>query len=225
MDPSGRSVDCGLGDTYCNESRREYYYSWRMYSQNSSFNVFLRAKDAYYFYYHHPNIALLDQFKETDGDSWDKVDAYTLARIYSENVKHRFFEPVSDEIVLREIDRVRATNESVTPELMALIFGTGIKIWMSQDEGGGGISYTSEWYRSTFPSAEASAQYHFAKHGSQWSSIEEYTQAAKDFYAANIDLAQPWPINQGKEIGIKITTNEYFGIYTLDGKIVTFGPR
>jgi hypothetical protein len=120
---------------------------------------------------------------------------------------------------------VRATNESVTPELMALIFGTGIKIWMSQDEGGGGISYTSEWYRSTFPSAEASAQYHFAKHGSQWSSIEEYTQAAKDFYAANIDLAQPWPINQGKEIGIKITTNEYFGIYTLDGKIVTFGPR
>ncbi len=89
----------------------------------------------------------------------------------------------------------------------------------------GGGSYASAWFKATFESAEASAQWHFLKHGGGWSSIEEYTQAARNFYATNVDLAKFWPINNSTEMGVKITANGYYGIYNLDGQIVSFGRR
>jgi hypothetical protein len=125
-----------VGDSYCNDAKREYYHSWRKYSR-TSFKTFLRAKDAYGFYHRHPDIALKDAFG-LDGSGKEK-DSYMWARIYSENVEHKYFEPISDDTALREIDRIRASGEDIKPYAMALIFGLGVKEWMSQDEGGGGI--------------------------------------------------------------------------------------
>src|SRR5690606_31708926 len=56
-DPSGHSVDCGIGDSTCDEARREYHYSWRKAS-NTSFKTYLRAKDAYDTYSRNPENAL-----------------------------------------------------------------------------------------------------------------------------------------------------------------------
>ena len=86
------------------------------------------------------------------------------------------------------------------------------------------VTYSDAWHKATFPSSEASAQYHYGKHGGPWNSIEEYTEAAKQFYAENINLAQPHPLYTG-ETGVKIRTGQYFGIYTTDGRIISFGPR
>ncbi|MBI3151968.1 MAG: RHS repeat-associated core domain-containing protein [Chloroflexi bacterium] len=85
-------------------------------------------------------------------------------------------------------------------------------------------SVFSVWYKSTFPSEEASLAYHYSIHGGPWSSPEAYTRAAQKFYATNINLAEPYILQDGAE-GIRIVTRQYYGIYTVDGQIVTFAKR
>jgi len=87
---------------------------------------------------------------------------------------------------------------------------------------GGG--YADAWSKATFSSSEKCAQWHYAKHGAPWNSIEEYTQAAMQFYADNVDLARPHRLLTG-EMEVKISTSAYFGIYTTDGRIISFGAQ
>jgi len=80
------------------------------------------------------------------------------------------------------------------------------------------------WHPATFASPEDSAQYHYNKHGKPWKNIENYTQAARQFYVNNQSLAKPHRLRTG-EMGVKITTENYYGIYTIDGRIISFGER
>ena len=116
-------MDCSVTDSFCNDAKREYHYSWRKYSK-SSFKTYLKAKDAYEFYYKHPDIAVKDQFGiDNNGE---EVDSYTLGSIYSENVKHQLFQPVSDDASLRAIELARANGNTAT--FSALIFGLAIQL-------------------------------------------------------------------------------------------------
>ena len=140
-DPTGHDVDCGIGDSYCNEARREYYYSWRQYA-DSSFKIYLKARDAYEFYYKHPDIALNDMFEDNSepGYGWDSADSYTLASIYSENVKHQLFNPVSDQFLVWEMDKLNArrnAGESVDPKEWAAV-AAALFITFGPDGGSGG---------------------------------------------------------------------------------------
>jgi RHS repeat-associated protein len=230
-DPTGHDVDCSISDSYCNDAKREYYHSWRS-NHNSSFKPFLRAKDAYDFYYNHPDIAFDDWSANNNKPlaSWEDVDSYTLASIYSEDVKHQFFNPVSDQVLVWKMDKLNAlrnAGEYVDPmewaELAAMLlitFGPD----GSSGGGGGGGKYLNDWANVNFNSVDDAFNYHYALHGGPWSSPEAYTQAAKKFYNANVNLAEPWMLKDGSE-GLMISTRKYYGIYTMDGKIVSFGPR
>ena len=81
----------------------------------------------------------------------------------------------------------------------------------------------SAWDKSTFKSAIDSAVHHYAKHG-EGQGILQYTRDAVDFLARNGLRAFTKALETG-EVGIKINTPDYFGIYTFLGKIVSYGPR
>jgi hypothetical protein len=100
-----------LADSYCNEAKREYY-SWRQ-SHDTSFKTFLRAKDAYEFYNNHPEIAKKDQYAGNGKpvSSWEEVHTYTLASIYSQDVKHQWFNPISDQFIVWEMDELNDRRE------------------------------------------------------------------------------------------------------------------
>jgi len=85
-------------------------------------------------------------------------------------------------------------------------------------------SVKAAWSKSTFNTVEDSITYHYQKHGEPWKTAEEYTEAAQNFYTLNIDMAKSHKLNSG-EIGVKITTDQFFGIYTADGRIISFGPK
>jgi hypothetical protein len=138
-DPTGHDADCGIGDNYCNDAKREYHYSWKKTHHKSNFNTFLRAKDAFEFYNNHPDIALRDMYAgrgKTVG-SYDDVDSYTLGSIYAEDVKHVLFNPVTDDFILREIDRIHASSDNVDPFYISALF-FGLFVVMGPDGGGGG---------------------------------------------------------------------------------------
>jgi RHS repeat-associated protein len=76
----------------------------------------------------------------------------------------------------------------------------------------------------SFQSPGASLNYHFQKHGGSMS-LSDYASQARSFYESNIQRGNPTRIGSTGEIGMKISTSEYFGIYTSEGEIVTFGTR
>ena len=77
------------------------------------------------------------------------------------------------------------------------------------------------WYRSSFPTAAASLEYHHRTHGqAHGKSREEYTKDAEAFYAANSDKGVTWALKDGTQ-GIKIK-GQPGGIFTATGQIVTF---
>lgn len=145
-DPSGHDVDCGIGDSYCNDAKREYNFSWRKHTKNSTFKTFMKAKDAYRFYNNHPDTALKDMFAESQGgSSWEDIDSYTLASIYSENVEHKVFNPVSDQFMLWEIDRLNTLHNSgqdVDPLYYYSLAAAFITFGPDGGNGGGGSGLT-----------------------------------------------------------------------------------
>ena len=77
------------------------------------------------------------------------------------------------------------------------------------------------WYRSTFESEEASAEYHLGKHG-MGRTLEEYTKDAQDFFRQNQSQATEVRLRDGTP-GLRIKTpGGEGGYFTPDGRIVTF---
>ena len=79
------------------------------------------------------------------------------------------------------------------------------------------------WSKGTFRSRAASIRYHYGKHGTG-QGIDLYTREAQEFLTVNKAIALPHNLKTG-EIGLKITTETRFGIYTKEGKIITYGPK
>ncbi|MDR3577790.1 MAG: hypothetical protein P4L50_28320, partial [Anaerolineaceae bacterium] len=85
-------------------------------------------------------------------------------------------------------------------------------------------SYKGNWYEATFDSVDQSIKYHFNEHPGSWSTPEEYTRFAKEFYKSNLDRAKSIRLGTGEE-GVKISNDQYFRTYTIDGRIISFGLR
>ncbi|HXC25379.1 MAG TPA: hypothetical protein VNU46_05640, partial [Gemmatimonadaceae bacterium] len=81
---------------------------------------------------------------------------------------------------------------------------------------------SQSWYRGTFADAEASAEWHLAKHG-MGKTLDQYTQDALNFFQENESQAQSITLKDGTQ-GLRIRTpgGGPGGIFTPDGRIVTF---
>jgi RHS repeat-associated protein len=127
-DPSGQSAECGIGDSYCSNLRREYQYSdWQ---KHLTFNNFILGKEAYIFYYKYEDKAFEDTFLGGEKNS------IMWGRIYSEDVLHRLFEPISDFMVLDKIETAR--DEKDFDLFYTLTSSFALLEWMSADKGFGG---------------------------------------------------------------------------------------
>jgi hypothetical protein len=161
------------------------------------------------------------------GSSWEDVDSYTLAKIYSENVKHQLFNPVSDQSLVWEMDRLNAlrnAGEYVDPKQWAAL-AAALFITFGPDGGsggGGGGGYLNDWANVNFNSVDDAFNYHYATHGGPFGSPEAYTRAAKRFYNTNVNLAEDTILKDGSD-GLYISAGKYYGFYTPEGKIVSFG--
>ena len=78
-----------------------------------------------------------------------------------------------------------------------------------------------EWV-GTNMDVDASMQHHWQEHGYGWDSFDEYTQDARNHWNQHRDRAYETTLADGST-GYKITYKGYFGIYTPEGQIVTFG--
>lgn len=78
----------------------------------------------------------------------------------------------------------------------------------------------ANWYRGTFPTPLDSLNYHVKKHGQGRSRIQ-YTKDALYFFKKNKYRGKRRMLLDGTP-GMKITTRKAGGIFTQDGKIVTF---
>jgi RHS repeat-associated protein len=126
-DPTGHDRDCGIGDSYCSDLRREYHYSdWQ---KHLTFENFQRGRDAYYYYYQNPGKAFQDSYQGAEKES------IMWARIYSEDVLHRLFEPIPDFMVLDKLDAARDTNNLSV--FWKFFVGLGIQQFLSSDKGFG----------------------------------------------------------------------------------------
>jgi hypothetical protein len=81
-------------------------------------------------------------------------------------------------------------------------------------------NYQNFWYKSTFPTNQASIDYHTKKHGNGRTSLQ-YTRDAVNFYEKNKHLRQPYTLKNGFQ-GYKIKKGSEGGVWTKNGKIVTF---
>jgi RHS repeat-associated protein len=77
--------------------------------------------------------------------------------------------------------------------------------------------------QGNFASPGASLNYHYQKHGGSLT-LNDYASMARSFYEGNITRGNPSPLVTG-DTGMKISTPNFFGIYTAEGEIVSFGPR
>ncbi len=81
-------------------------------------------------------------------------------------------------------------------------------------------NYQKFWYKSTFPTNQASIDYHTKKHGNGRTSLQ-YTRDAVNFYKKNKNLRQPFILKDGSQ-GYKIKKGNEGGTWDKNGKIVTF---
>ena len=218
-DPTGHDVDCGIGDSYCDEANREYHYSWRMYSK-SSFKTYLRAKDAYDFYYKHPDIALKDYFANTENTgSWADVDSYTLASTYSENIKHQLFNPVGDDYILREIDRIHSSGEDVDPYyISSLLFGLFITFG-PDGGGGGGIGSIDDNINQTLKLIDAGGPFPFKQDGQIFQNRKEPLPPMTTGYYHEYTVITPGVSNRGT---VRIVTGQNGEAYLTINHYKTF---
>ena len=99
-DPTGHDVDCGVGDQFCSDLKHEMVNSdWQ---KHLSFKRFINARDAYYYYYNHPDKAI---DAELNLDGYYNVGlSYSLGSIYSEDVLHQAFQPYGMDTLLDRIE-------------------------------------------------------------------------------------------------------------------------
>jgi hypothetical protein len=81
-------------------------------------------------------------------------------------------------------------------------------------------NYQTFWDQGTFPTRQASIDYHTKKHGNGRSQLH-YTRDAVNFYAKYRHLQHPFTLQDGSQ-GYKIKKGTEGGIWTKKGKIVTF---
>lgn len=79
------------------------------------------------------------------------------------------------------------------------------------------------WSKGRSKSIADSIRYHYGEHGAG-QGVLNYTREAREFLETNKSLAVRHSLRTGGT-GIKIKTGSHFGIYTNEGKIVTYGPR
>lgn len=81
-------------------------------------------------------------------------------------------------------------------------------------------NYQTFWDKGTFPTQQASIDYHTKKHGNGRSQLH-YTRDAVNFYAKYNYLKFPYTLQDGSQ-GYKIKKGAEGGIWTKEGKILTF---
>jgi RHS repeat-associated protein len=92
----------------------------------------------------------------------------------------------------------------------------------------GGVSgvashITESWDEGTFKKAEDSALYHYDKWGKPAGvSLERYTADARKLYRQACGRGTPEELYGGRGTGIRIKIGKRVGVYTTDGRIVTF---
>jgi RHS repeat-associated protein len=125
-DPTGHDRDCGLMDRSCDDLRDEYRNSdWQ---KHLGFKQFIAAKDAYAHYMSNPEAAFQEGWIED-------ADSYMWARIYSEDVRHEWFNPLSDNFLAGKMQEARERGDVDQWYMIAIAFG--ISEWMSDRFGGG----------------------------------------------------------------------------------------
>lgn len=78
------------------------------------------------------------------------------------------------------------------------------------------------WYKSTFPTTMDSVHYHVKKHGKGRNAVQ-YTQDAMAFYERYKNRGRRVTLKDRQHTpGIKIRVNNAGGLWTEDGKLVTF---
>jgi RHS repeat-associated protein len=125
-DPTGHDRDCGLMDRSCDDLRDEYRNSdWQ---KHLGFKQFVAAKDAYAYYMSNPEAAFQEGWVED-------VDSYMWARIYSEDVRHEWFNPLNDNFLAGKMQEAREHGDVDQWYMIAVAFG--VSEWLSYSFGGG----------------------------------------------------------------------------------------
>ncbi|MCP4524591.1 MAG: hypothetical protein GY833_01565 [Aestuariibacter sp.] len=96
-------------------------------------------------------------------------------------------------------------------------------LYTSQNRGDTKRYVKENWYHGTFASELDSAAYHLNKHA-PGSTIQEYTTQAQNFFKANWRSATEVSNVNGEMTLLGINNNNGFGIFTPDGRVVTFHP-
>ena len=159
--------------------RREYHYSdWQ---KHLTFENFQRGRDAYYYYYQNPGKAFQDSYQGAEKES------IMWARIYSEDVLHRLFEPIPDFMVLDKLDAARDTNNLSV--FWKFFVGLGIQQFLSSDKGFGGGSRFS-W---TFGAGKSQQKWvnQMVRRGWTPSQIEEAILFGEQYSAINFANGNP----------------------------------
>lgn len=79
------------------------------------------------------------------------------------------------------------------------------------------------WDRGNKGSLAEALSYHYQKHGTG-QGVRAYTEEARRLWESSRNLGTPHAISGGR-LGVKIRTRSVYGIYTDNGKIVSYGPR
>jgi len=91
----------------------------------------------------------------------------------------------------------------------------------SQNKGDTKLYVQQNWYKGTFDTELDSAAYHLNKHG-YGATIQQYTQQAQDFYKSNWKSAELFQ-QAGMDL-YRIKNLNGYGVFTSDGRVVTFEP-
>jgi hypothetical protein len=217
-DPSGHDVDCGLGDTsnYCiNRSRIKL-----MWDPKQPFYGDKKAAEEAYLHFLDDPMYFIEQYVNPQLENKEYADLTvfaTYSKLGMNSADQLILNTVSENLGVDAADALQAAQ-------MNNVFAsfTGGKSLDARTVLS--AAFVNAWYQSTFPSAEASLNWHYGQHGGPWSSPEAYTQAAQKFYNTNVNLAEPYILEDG-EAGLRIVTKQYYGIYTTDGRIVSFTRR
>ncbi|HEY5983054.1 MAG TPA: RHS repeat-associated core domain-containing protein [Anaerolineales bacterium] len=178
-DPSGMHRDCGLMDSSCIGTRREWS-EWRKYSK-SDYDTFNRAKDAYEEYYKNPEKAFQDMLAPASSETTGSTDSYVLAGIYSENVVHHVFDPLSDNFVMDKINDAASSGQPVPQTIWALFFGLGIEQWLLDNYGTNGAVHVGK-----FPATSSSSYLYRTDRSGVITAFAAYDDAGDVIYRVDL---------------------------------------
>jgi len=178
----------------------------------------MKGYEAYTYYETHPQEAVLAYFDDTsnnDDNSW----SYSI--LYRDYWLHKSIMPFTDMDLLSKLNEARAAGDAEQWWIIAsmIVLGEGLE---SDFSGAGSLSWKNAWYSTNFDTIDQAITYHFESHLGPWKTEEQYTRAAQGFWQRNSNRARETILSNG-EPGLRIVGGKYFGIYTQDGHIVTFG--